>query len=401
MSEFMNCQEAADHLGCTRQHVSRLVRLGRLVGQKVGRDWIVSRNSIERYEAERANLPLPLSGRESRVNGRKSRRAAKTAYPAARGNAKDPRGAMEIREVLSERSFLPHYETQFGASYHGNSLDLLPCLTDGSINLILTSPPFALTRKKEYGNKNAEEYVEWFLQFAPDFRRVLAPDGSLVIDLGGAYLPGNPVRTIYQFELLIRLCKEHEFHLAQEFYHYNPARLPAPAEWVNVRRIRVKDSVNVVWWLSKTEFPKADNRRVLKPYSDSMKQLLRNGYKPKVRPSGHDISGNFSKRHEGAIPPNLLEIANTESNSEYLRRCKELGVKPHPARFPSDFASFFIKFLTDERDTVLDPFAGSNTTGAAAEALHRAWIAFELRKDYLDGSKLRFSEELSLFPLRR
>ena len=318
-----------------------------------------------------------------------------------RENGKHPFGALKVREALRDGSFVPYYETGCGAAFQGNSLDLLPRLPDGSINLILTSPPFALTRKKEYGNKSAAEYVDWFLQFAPEFHRVLSEDGSLVIDLGGAYLPGYPVRTIYQFEVLIRLCREYDFHLAQEFYHYNPSRLPAPAEWVNIRRIRVKDSVNVVWWLSKSEFPKANNRNVLKPYSKSMEQLLRDGYKAKMRPSGHNISENFNKRNKGAIPPNLLEIANTESNSEYLRRCKEEGIKPHPARFPSAFAEFFIKFLTDEGDTVLDPFAGSNTTGATAEELHRAWVAFELEEDYLEGSKFRFTEELSLFPLRR
>lgn len=402
--EFINCQEAAERLGCTRQHVSRLVRGRQLVGRKIGRDWIVSQESVERYAAQRENLPLSLRtdhGRapHERRHSAKPRGRRRTASgPATSG--KPARAALMLREVLSARSFVPYYTTQFGAAYHGNSLDLLPSLPEQSVNLILTSPPFALTRKKEYGNKTAEEYVDWFLQFAPQFRRVLAQDGSLVVDLGGAYLPGYPVRSIYQFDVLVRLCREHEFFLAQEFYHYNPARLPAPAEWVNVRRVRVKDSVNVVWWLSKTEFPKADNRRVLKPYSESMEQLLRNGYRAKLRPSGHDISGNFSRRHKGAIPPNLLEIANTESNSDYLQRCKKAAIAPHPARFPSAFAEFFIKFLTDEGDTVLDPFAGSNTTGAAAEALSRAWIAFELRKDYLDGSKFRFSEELNLFPLR-
>lgn len=310
------------------------------------------------------------------------------------------RKSLLIREALQCQTLEPRYETQFGAAYLGDSLSLLPYLPGRKVNLILTSPPFALTRKKEYGNKSADEYVDWFLRFASEFSRVLADDGSLVIDLGGAYLPGHPVRTIYQFELLVRLCKEYDFFLAQEFYHYNPARLPAPAEWVNVRRIRVKDSVNVVWWLSKSEHPKANNRRVLKPYSESMKQLLKNGYKPKLRPSGHDISGNFGRANGGAIPPNLLEIANTESNSAYLRRCKQAGVKPHPARFPEAFAEFFIKFLTDEGDLVLDPFAGSNTTGAVAEKMRREWIAFELREDYLDSSKLRFTDELDLFPLR-
>ncbi len=287
----------------------------------------------------------------------------------------------------------PYYVQQYGVAYVGDSLELMHSIPDQSVNLILTSPPFALTRQKEYGNESSDRYVEWFLPFAKEFRRILTNDGSLVIDLGGAYLRGNPVRTIYQYELLIRLCKEISFFLAQEFYHYNPARLPTPAEWVTVRRIRVKDAVNVVWWLSKTEYPKADNRKVLKPYSESMKQLLKNGYRAKLRPSGHDISENFQKDNQGAIPSNLLQIANTESNSVYLRRCNEAGVKPHPARFPASFAEFFIKFLTDEHDVVLDPFAGSNTTGFVAETLRRRWIAFEIDDQYLEGSRYRFLTE--------
>ena len=305
----------------------------------------------------------------------------------------------------------PFYEKLKGAAYVGDSLQLMKLVEDESIDLILTSPPFALTRQKEYGNKASDDYVEWFLLFGREFKRILKDNGSLVIDLGGAYMPGFPVRSIYQYELLVRMCRELGFNLAQEFYHYNPARLPAPAEWVNVRRIRVKDSVNVVWWLSKTPYPKADNRRVLKAYSLSMENLLKNGYKAKLRPSGHDISNNFSVDNQGAIPPNviedtefgaptdLLEIANTESNSLYLRLCKQQGVKPHPARFPKGFAEFFVKFLTDEDDIVLDPFAGSNTTGFVAEYLNRRWLAFELSQEYLEASKLRFEGPEDLFIL--
>lgn len=292
---------------------------------------------------------------------------------------------------------LAFYETEYGKAFLGDCLEIMQKLPGNSINLILTSPPFALTRQKEYGNKQEQDYIDWFLQFSQEFYRLLTPDGSLVIDLGGAYLPGHPTRSIYQYELLVRLCREHKFFLAQEFFHYNPARLPAPAEWVTVRRIRVKDSVNVVWWLSKTENPKSDNRKVLKPYSTSMKALLKNGYKAQLRPSGHDISERFNNDNGGAIPPNLLEIANTESNSHYLRRCKELNIKPHPARFPKDFADFFIKFTTSENDLVLDPFAGSNTTGYAAEHLNRKWIAIEINQNYLEGSKIRFEEEPNLF----
>lgn len=290
------------------------------------------------------------------------------------------------------------YSTDLGTAYLGDSLELMKEIPDSSIDLILTSPPFALTRQKEYGNKQEQEYVEWFLQFSKEFYRILSENGSLVIDLGGAYIPGYPVRSIYQYELLVKLCREQNFFLAQEFYHYNPSRLPTPAEWVTVRRIRVKDSVNVVWWLSKTEFPKATNRNVLKPYSDSMKSLIKNGYKAKMRPSGHDISDKFGTDNGGAIPPNLLELANTNSNGQYQTKCREHGIKPHPARFPVGFSDFFIKFLTDENDIVLDPFAGSNTTGYSAENLNRRWISIELNEDYLKGSIYRFDSEIPLFP---
>jgi len=291
----------------------------------------------------------------------------------------------------------PYYYTDYGQAYLGDSLELMKQFPDSSVNLILTSPPFALTRQKEYGNKQEQAYIDWFLEFSKEFYRLITDNGSLVIDLGGAYLPGHPVRSIYQYELLVRLCREQNFFLAQEFFHYNPSRLPTPAEWVTVRRIRVKDSVNIVWWLSKTENPKSDNRQVLKPYSSSMKSLLKNGYKARLRPSGHDISDKFNNDNGGAIPPNLLEIANTESNSHYMKRCRDLGIKPHPARFPKDFADFFIKFTTSKGDLILDPFAGSNTTGFAAEKIERKWIAMEINEPYLYGSKIRFEEQPNLF----
>lgn len=283
-----------------------------------------------------------------------------------------------------------YYKTNLGKAYLGDSISFLSSIESESVDLILTSPPFALKRKKQYGNEDEDKYVDWFMSFAGELHRILKPEGSFVLDLGGAYMPGFPVRSIYMFELLVRLVKEQGFYLAQEFYHYNPARLPAPAEWVNVRRIRVKDSVNVVWWLSKSQNPKADNKNVLKPYSESMKSLLKNGYTAKLRPSGHDISDKFGKDNGGAIPPNLLELANTESNSSYQKKCREAGLPVHPARFPPGFAEFFIKFLTDKGDVVFDMFSGSNTTGIVAEALSRKWIASELSEEYMKGSLFRF-----------
>ena len=304
------------------------------------------------------------------------------------------RGNRKIREEprdYAQTMPKPYFRTALGAAYCGKAEELLPGLADASVDLIFTSPPYALHFKKAYGNVDQDEYVDWFLGFAAEFRRVLKPDASIVINIGGSWRPGHPVRALCHFELLIRLVREHGFHLAQEFFWHNPAKLPAPAEWVTVRRIRVKDSVEALWWLSKSTQPKADNRKVLTDYSEDMKRLLKRGYRPKERPSGHHITHKFTEQ-AGAVPPNLLTMGNNDSNGYYLKRCAERKLKPHPARFPVQLPEFFIKFLTDESDVVLDPFAGSCTAGEAAERLCRKWIGFELRSDYLDGGQFRFEK---------
>lgn len=289
----------------------------------------------------------------------------------------------------------PLYFTTFGKAFLGDSLNLLDRVDTNSINLVMTSPPFALQRKKEYGNRPQEEYVDWLAQFASRVKRVLTEDGSFVLDLGGAYQKGRPVRSLYNYRILIRFCDEIGFNLAEEFFWFNPARLPSPIEWVNKRKIRAKDAVNTVWWFSKSDYPKANIENVLVPYSERMKKLLKNAkkyYSPKKRPSGHDISAAFAKANGGAIPPNLLEIPNTESNSKYLRYCKLLETRGHPARFPTRLPEFFVRFLTSPGDVVLDIFAGSNATGQAAEENRRTWIAFENERRYLAASAFRFVE---------
>ena len=285
------------------------------------------------------------------------------------------------------------HKTKLGKMYLGDSLDLLHSQSsEKSFDLIMTSPPFGLVRKKTYGNEDAEEYCNWFRPFAEGFKRVLKDNGSLVIDIGGAWKPGTPTRSLYHFELLIMLCKEYGFHLCQEHYWWNPSKLPTPAEWVNVRRVRVKDAINCIWWLSPTPWPKANNRRILAPYSVAMLDLLKNGYTAKLRPSGHDISDKFQKHNGGSVPPNLLAVANTESNGRYQDYCRENNLEIHPARFPAKLPEYFIRMLTNAGDRILDPFAGSCVTGMVAENLNRKWVCIELSESYLRGSIGRFQE---------
>lgn len=284
----------------------------------------------------------------------------------------------------------PLYSTQRGSAYVGNSLDLMRLMPNACVDAVITSPPYALHFKKEYGNVEKTEYINWFLPFAREIKRILKEDGSFVLNIAGSYNPGIPTRSLYHFKLLIALCEEVGFHLAQECFWYNPAKLPAPAEWVNVRRIRIKDSVEYIWWLSPSPWPYANNRSVLTPYSDDMKRLMKNGFRATRRPSGHNITYKFGSDRGGSIPSNLIERGNNESNSEYIRHCKKLGIKVHPARFPAALPEFFVRLTTEQDALVLDPFAGSNTTGWVAEMLSRYWMAIEIEKAYVKDSAIRF-----------
>jgi site-specific DNA-methyltransferase (cytosine-N4-specific) len=205
-------------------------------------------------------------------------------------------------------------------------------------------------------------------------------------------VPGQPTRNLHQFEIPILFVKEIGFHLAQEFFWWNTSKMPSPASWVTISRERITDSVNYIFWFSKTPHPKANNRNILKPYSDKMKNMIKNQrYNMNDRPSGHRVSKVWAKDNGGAIPQNFFPYGNS-SNDPYFKYCEKIGIKKHPARFGPFIPEFFIRFLTDKGDLVLDPFAGSCTSGAVAEALERRWLCIDNDKEYLEGGKGRFEE---------
>lgn len=314
-------------------------------------------------------------------------------------------------------TFTKVHATEHGAYYLGDAVELLKAeigeAIKGKVQLILTSPPFPLNNKKSYGNLTGDRYRQWFADLAPMFADLLCEEGSIVIELGNAWEPERPVQSLLPLKSLMDFVENPNagLNLCQEFVCYNPARLPSPAQWVTVDRIRVTDSYTHVWWMAKTDYPKADNRRVLRPYSESMKRLLkRQSYNDGKRPSEHHISSDsFAKDHGGSIAHNLFEIeqmdenrkvrlpnafsfSNTVSNDYFMRACRDKGIKPHPARMPKGLAAFFIQFLTEPGDLVFDPFAGSNTTGYVSELLDRHWISSEIVDSYAVQSKLRFED---------
>ena len=303
------------------------------------------------------------------------------------------------------------YKTASGTMFQStieDFLDVRGAEYQGKVQLVFFSPPFPLNRKKRYGNLDGDAYLAWLRELAPRLASLLTPTGSLVVEIGNAWETGKPVMSLLPLRALMAIAEDGKMNVCQQFVCHNPARLPSPAEWVTVQRIRVKDSYTHVWWMSRVEKPYADNRQVLRPYSRSMQAVLKAGtYNDGKRPSGFDISpDSFLKDNKGAIPPNALQFAdqteddydiesflsyaNTASNDGYSRYCREHDFEPHPARMPAGLPKFFIEMLTKQDDLVLDPFGGSNTTGAVAERLGRRWVAVEPNGDYVTGSKGRF-----------
>jgi len=309
------------------------------------------------------------------------------------------------------------YRTKYGIFFQGRVEDVLisPLAKKyrGKVDLIFTSPPFPLNRKKKYGNLQGEDYTNWLKSLANVFRVYLKPKGSIVMEVGNSWEKDKPVMSTLALKSLLAFLEEGKFHLCQQFIWNNPAKLPSPVQWVNIERIRVKDSYTHLWWMSPTTNPKADNRKILKDYSDSMRKLLATGkYNAGRRPSEHHIGRkSFLTNNGGAIPSNVvtlkheesngdntpsnvITLANTQASSSYLDYCRDHNLRPHPARMPIGLPEFFIRFLTEPGDLVMDPFAGSNTTGAAAENLFRKWLAIEPSKDYINASIGRFKKSL-------
>lgn len=288
------------------------------------------------------------------------------------------------------------YKTQRGTMYRGLAEQFLDSSVakryEGKIQLIFTSPPFPLNRKKKYGNLQGQKYIGWLKKFAPLLTKLLTPTGSIVLEMGNAWVSGKPVMSTLAVEALLAFLKSGNLNLAQQFICHNPARLPSPAQWVNVERIRLKDSYTHLWWMAPSERPYADNRNVLTPYSQSMLDLLKKRkYNAGRRPSEFKIGAtSFFTNNNGAIPSNVLKFSNTGSSDDYQKYCRQHELQPHPARMNIGLAEFFIKFLTKPGQYVLDPFAGSNTTGSAADNLKRRWIAIEASDDYVKSSRGRF-----------
>jgi DNA modification methylase len=284
------------------------------------------------------------------------------------------------------------FMTENGCALWAMAEDMAAIVDRESVRLLLTSPPYALNTKKAYGNEGAQSYVDWLCRIVEAIMPVMMKDGSLVLNLGDAWVKNSPTVSLYQERAVIALQDRLGLHLCQRLLWHNPSALPVPTNYVGIERKRLKNAVETLWWLSPSERPAADNRSILVPYSDSMKALIKaGGSKRGKRPSGHaQREGSFSVDNGGSISSNLFSIPNS-GDQTYAKACREAGLPVHPARMPVELAKRTISFLSEPGDLVADPFGGSGTTAIAAERLGRRWITTEAAREYVEGARLRFA----------
>lgn len=283
--------------------------------------------------------------------------------------------------------------TNYGAALWSLAEDAAGLIDEASLRLLLASPPYALNTKKKYGNVAAGEYVDWLTRILERLMPCMKTDGSIVLNIGDSWQKGMPAINTVQERLVIALEDRLGLKLCQRLMWQNTSALPTPTNYVGIQRIRLKQALECLWWF--TPHPDgrayADNRAILEPYSDRMKRVIASGGQGRSkRPSGHaSREGAFSNDNGGSIAPNIFRVPNS-GDQTFSAACREAKLPVHPARMPLELARRLIAFLSQEGETIFDPFGGSSTTGKAAEELGRQWITTEAAREYVEAARLRF-----------
>lgn len=260
---------------------------------------------------------------------------------------------------------------------HGDSAEVLKTFPDNSIDLIVTSPPYADQRKSTYGGISPAKYVDWFLPISEQLLRVLKPTGTFVLNIKEKVVEGE--RSTYVMELILAMRKQGWLWTEEFIWHKKNSY---PGKWPN----RFRDAWERLLQFNKSKKFAMYQEEVMVPMGDWAKVRLKNLSDTDKRRDNSKVGSGFGKNisnwvdREKAYPTNVLHLA-TECNN-----------KKHSAAFPEELPEWFIKLFTKEGDTVLDPFAGSGTTLFVAERMGRSAIGIEIMEEYYKMVKNQLEE---------
>jgi site-specific DNA-methyltransferase (adenine-specific) len=252
---------------------------------------------------------------------------------------------------------------------HGDCLNVLKKYPDNYFDLIITSPPYADSRKSTYGGIRPDKYVQWFLPRSKEFLRVLKPTGTFILNIKERVVAGE--RNTYVLELIIELRNQGWLWTEEFIWHKKNCH---PGKWPN----RFRDAWERCLQFNKTKNFKMRQESVMVPMGEWAKTRLKNLGKNDVRRFDSQVDSGFGKNISNwvgrtkAYPSNVLHLAT------------ETGNKSHSATFPRALPEWFTKLFTDEDDWVLDPFVGSGTTCQISQELRRNSVGIDIKEEYVN-----------------
>lgn len=289
------------------------------------------------------------------------------------------------------------FRTDLGVAILGRSGDIFKNL-DQEVMLIVTSPPYCLSKPRKYGNPKPNEIIDFIIETLAPLLDKLSPQGSLALNTSNdLFMPGSPARSTYLERLVIAL-EDTGLSLMDRIVWSNPSKAPGPVQWASKTRQQLNVGWEPILWFAKDPLRnKADNRRVLEQHSERHLKLIAAG--GEAREASYSDGayrlrrGSFGAPTPGKIPRNVLIRGHRCGYGlAYKEAATNLGLPVHGAGQPLSVADFLIRFLTEERDLVVDPFGGRMVAGLAADMLNRYWMCGEMMLQYVRGGAELFRE---------
>lgn len=290
------------------------------------------------------------------------------------------------------------FSTDLGVAIWGRSQDVFGSINE-PIALCVTSPPYPLRQARAYGNPNESHYVDFICSSLEPIVGNLVPGGSIVLNISNDIFESkSPARSLYVERLIIALHDRLGLSLMDRMPWVNLSKPPGPTHWACVKRVQLTTAYEPIFWF--TNDPRrvrSDNRRVLEPHTERHTRLMQAGGARRTAEYGDGAykirPDSYGRITEGKIPRNVIQRGHSCNDTRAYRDFADtLGLPSHGAMQPTSIPDFFIRFLTEPDELVVDPFGGTIRTGLAAERLGRRWLVTEWILQYVRGAAELFRE---------
>lgn len=290
------------------------------------------------------------------------------------------------------------FSTDLGVAIWGRNQDVFGEL-NAPIALCVTSPPYPLRQARAYGNPDEKAYVDFICESLEPIVANLVAGGSIVLNFSNdIFERKSPARSLYLERVILALHDRLGLSLMDRIPWVNLSKPPAPTHWACVKPLQLTTAYEPIFWFTNDpQRVRSNNRSVLEPHSDRQKQLMQSGGEQRITNYGDGAyrlrQNSFGRETKGKIPRNVIHKGHACPDTKaYRKAAQDLGLPLHGAMQPTTIPDFFIRFLTQPGELVVDLFGGTIRTGLAAERLGRRWLVTEWILQYIRGAAEFFRE---------